>query len=301
MRMSLASAAVLGHRVQHVGRIGAAQILAAALVLVLSACTEERSGVAPGVRVQALPPLHKAWASYIERGAGGRVTTSMSAPARIRHVTLDGERAYALTIRASDRDRYTPTAQRTELAQGNPSKPFADGDRKMRAGEERWITEQIWIPAAAPTGDTGYGFYALNQFKVDGSGGPAAGMSFENDRLIVDRASSRAYGSTGQTDLWSSPVVRREHWLKLIWHVRWSLGNWGLIELFGDLGDGLGYRQLMPRYNGWTLKYGIDGAPGVVHPRIGIYRRAIDEDTTIYFARYSVATSRTAAEAAVGL
>ncbi len=171
----------------------------------------------------------------------------------------------------------------------------------MRAGEERWIAEQIWIPSAAPTGDRGYQFYVLNQFKVDGLGGPAAGLSFEDDRLIVDRANSQEYGSTGQSDLWSSPVVRRGSWLKLIWHVRWSLEADGFIELFGDLGEGLGRRQLMPRHRGWTLKYGADGGPGVVHSRIGIYRRAIDMDTTIYFADYSVFASRVAAEANLAL
>jgi len=264
---------------------------------------DRRRAAAPRPLEDPAPPapLHEEWASYIEAGKRGQITTPTSAPSRIRRVFLAGRHAYAITVRAGDRDAQNSTAQRTELAQGNPSKAFADGDRRMRASEERWIAERIWIPASAPTGDRNYRFYGINQFKTDGSGGPAVGLSFEDDRLIVDRASAQDYGSTGQTDLWSSPVVPRDRWLKLLWHIRWSTGSDGLIELFGDLADGRGYRQLMPRHSGWTLKYDASGNPGAVHPRIGIYRRAIDVDTTIFFADYSVGPSRTAAEATLDI
>jgi hypothetical protein len=56
----------------------------------------------------------------------------------------------------------------------------------------------------------------------------------------------------------------------------------------------------MPRYTGWTLKYGADDRPGVVQGRFGIYRRAINKTTTIYFSGYNAATTRRAAEARGG-
>ena len=168
------------------------------------------------------------------------MTSATAKPSRIHEVTVAGERAYSMTVRAADRDRYTTTAQRTELAQGNPSKVFAEGDRKMRAGEERWIAERICIPATAPTGDTSYGFYALNQFKVDGLGGPAASLRFEEDRLIVDRAKladvrkRRANWICGARRWFGAAAGSRSSGT--------SGGRYradGFIELFGDLRGGV--------------------------------------------------------------
>ena len=250
----------------------------------------------------ATKPMSSEWASYTEAGGNGTYTQAVSSTARIRQGLFNGRRSYAVTVRAGDRDRYTSTAQRTELGQGNPGRTMADGvDRKMYNGQERWIAEQIFIPGNAPTGNRSYQFYGLNQFKVDGSGGPPAGLSFEDNRFVVDRANSKTYGSTGQTDLWTSDsVIARNAWVKVLFHIKWSTGSDGFIEAFGDLKDGKGYRQLMRRYSGWTLKYGSNGRPGVLHSRAGIYRRAINTDTTIYFAGYNVATTRAAAEAAAG-
>jgi hypothetical protein len=250
----------------------------------------------------ATRPMGEEWASYTEAGGNGTPTGASTSTARIHEGVFHGKPAYAMTVLAGDHDRYTTTAQRTELGQGNPGKAMPDGvDRRMYNGQDRWIAQQIFIPADAPTGNRSYGFYGLFQLKIDGSGGPAVGLSFEDGRFVIDRASSQGYGSTGQTDLWaSSTVIPRNTWVKVLLHVKLSTGSDGILEAFGDLGDGQGYRQLMPTYRGWTLKYGSDGRPGVAHARMGIYRRAISQDTTIYFAGFNVSANRAAAEYAAG-
>jgi hypothetical protein len=227
--------------------------------------------------------------------------TATSRPSRIVQVTKDDRKAYRISVFARDRDRYTSDAQRTELGQGNPARPFGDGtgSRRMRAGDDRWVAEQILIPAGAPTGDQGNAFVVLNQFKIDGPGGPTAALSFEDNRLVVSRAASREPGDVDQVDLGRSAVVPRDRWLRVVWHVRWSTASDGLIEVFTDFGHGDG-SQRIAGYRGWTLKQGATGRPALVHPRIGIYRRAVNRDTSIYFSGYAVATSRAGAELSAG-
>jgi hypothetical protein len=245
-------------------------------------------------------PLVDEWASYTEAGRSGAEITSASRPSRISDVSHEGRRAYQVRVLAHDRDLYTNNAQRTELGQGNPSRTFADGTglRKMAAGDERWIAEAISIPRGAPTGDSGYGFFVVTQFKLDGPGGPAAALSFENDRLVVSRAESRASSSADQIDIGETPAVPRDRWLHVLWHVRWSSSGDGLIDAFADI-DGKGWRRIA-HYRGWTLKESSTGRSALVHPRIGIYRRTIRHDTTVYFSGFDVATTRDAAEADAG-
>jgi Polysaccharide lyase len=242
-------------------------------------------------------PLVDEWASYTEAGRPGVAIDPDSRPSRITQVVKDGRRAYRLRVLGRDRDRFTSDSQRTELAQGNPARTFADGtgDRKMRAGDDRWVAERILIPKGVVSGARGYSFFVLNQFKLDGPGGPAAALSFEDERLVVSRAGSRAAWSAQQRTLGSTGIVPRDRWVGVVWHVRWSRSDDGLIEVFIDAGDGF---ERIVRYGGWTLKRKATAGPAAIHPRIGIYRRAIRRNTSVYIAGFNVATSRSAAQAA---
>ncbi len=247
-------------------------------------------------------PLVDGWASYVEAGSSGTIITPVSRPARIKEVVQDRRKAFRMSVLATDRDRYTNDAQRTELGQGNPTRTFGDGTgrRQMSDGQERWVVERILIPGSVRTGGPGYDFFLVNQFKMDGPGGPAAALALEDDRLMVRRAASRAPDSVGHIDLGRTAVVPRDRWVSIVWHVKWSSTPDGLIEVFAELGDGTGLRRIAG-YRGWTLKRAAPGQQPVVHSRIGIYRRAIPGSTTVYFSGYAVATSRAAAEESADL
>jgi hypothetical protein len=244
-------------------------------------------------------PLVDEWASYTEAGRPGAAITPDARPTRITQVIKDGRGAYRFTVLARDRDRFTSDAQRTELAQGNPARTFADGtgSRNMRPGDDRWVAERILIPAAVVTGTRGYFFFTLNQFKLDGPGGPTAALGFEDNRLVVSRAASRASGTAQQQNLGSTDVVPRDRWIKILWHVKWSRTDDGLIDVFTDLGGGF---QPIVRYRGWTLKRRTTASPARVHPRIGIYRRAIRRNTRVFISDFNVATSRAKAQTGAG-
>jgi hypothetical protein len=118
-------------------------------------------------------------------------------------------------------------------------------------------------------------------------------------RLQLDQSESQTYGSVDIPTIWRSrSPVARDEWLRFVMHTRWSTGPDGFVELYGDLADGLGLRQLMPRHQRWTLKLGEDGGPVNVGWRFGQYRRGVPGNSTVYFDGMSVARTRAAAEAA---
>ena len=202
-----------------------------------------------------------------------------------------GEKAYAVTVKAGDQDAYTAAGQRTEIGQNNGARQFGDGtgDRQQRQGEERWIAYQLRLPA----GTVQAGWCALNQNKGAGTGNGPLSLYFENNRLKLMQSGSQAYGSTSIGSIWNAPAdTVRNQWIKIMIHVKWSTGSDGFVELFGDLADGQGFRQLMPRKSGWTLKYGADGGPVTVGSRIGIYRAKTNADTTVHFDGFNVAANR---------
>jgi hypothetical protein len=89
-------------------------------------------------------------------------------------------------------------------------------------------------------------------------------------------------------------------WASFTFHVRFSSDpNVGFLEIYGDLGDGLGMRQLMPMTVMSTMKiHPITGQAITSHARWGVYRNStISGTATAYFDGFTVARTRAAAEA----
>ena len=216
---------------------------------------------------------------------------------RIVQTTASGSlgRAYRVTVKAADRDKYTSSAQRTEMGQGQAGSWYTllDGsDRKMYAGQDRWIAIRLLIPASYVSGS----WNSITQFKGEGIGNGPFGLDFENGKLILSKSRSQAYGSTRDADVWvARNRTRRGRWLEILVHVKWSMGSDGFYELFGDLKDGRGFRQLKPLTLGWTLKRGSDGKPVAVGLRAGIYRQAVARASSIFYDSVVVAASRDSA------
>jgi hypothetical protein len=250
-------------------------------------------------------PLSAEWASgnAFDINAG-RATSTLStawnaSTTRVRRVTspvAQGRYAYAMTVRAADRDAYASTSQRTELGQNNVARTFRNGsgDRQMRQGEERWIAVQVRVPAGYPAGR----WTSLVQLKGQGSGNGPLAVLFERGKLRLKKSQNQTYGSTDFADVWVAPAATvRGRWIKLLVHVKWSTGPDGFYELFGDLADGRGFRQLKPLTAGWTLKFAANGGPVAVGARFGVYRSAVAMDSTLYFDGFTVAARRADAKA----
>lgn len=214
---------------------------------------------------------------------------SCESASRISQVAAPGAngRAYRLEVRDGD-DSW---GERCELAQGNPTRP---GFPLHQQGDDQWISWRVYLPSSYPTSYRG-SFNVTNQWKqLGGLGTPALSMEvrYGQWRLMsstTNRDSNRTFPR------WSGPAVT-ERWVEFTLHVRFSPWSDGFVELYGDL-DGLGQRLLLPRTSTWTMK--LDGgrvAPS--HTRFGPYRDSrISGTTYVLYDDYTVATSKSSAEA----
>jgi hypothetical protein len=220
-------------------------------------------------------------------------------PTRITQTTRrsQGARSFRFEMRDGD-DSY---GERAELAQAMPAIPRYS-NRLFRAGEERWIALQYYFPSDWPSDNTWMTVFQIKPSQIDG-GGPNIGIDAGNGKLKFYGNSNEWGSAAGEYSDGAGPfggtyMLPRDRWIKLSFHVKFSADPAvGFVEIFGDLGDGLGMRTLAPRRTRATMKY-YRGAMDPVHLRVGIYRDpAITATGTLFVDGVTVATNRAAAEA----
>lgn len=213
---------------------------------------------------------------------------------RIRRVTTPTPpsphtHAWQTTVEDGDADYYSAGAQRTEMGMGNPTRVMADGvSREQRQGDVRFIAYNLYLPSSFYSPSRAGEWCALNQNKGNGaSGNGPLGLSTWGGKLLLEKSQSQTTTSTNMGIVYQSPVVARDRWIKILIEVKWSTGSDGYYALHGDLADGLGFRTLLPRVDGWTLKTGI-----TVHSRLGIYRGAVRGTHSVHWAGFNVSDTR---------
>jgi hypothetical protein len=177
------------------------------------------------------------------------------------------------------------------MAMGSPTR---DGFPVFSSGDENWIGYQVYIPANFP--GEGDKYNEITQFKqVNDMCAPALSLHVEQDRLLLFHSADNRE-SCGGRSVWSAPMSY-DHWVKLLYHVKWSSDpSVGFVELYGDI-DGSGMKLLMPRTSMFTMKVDSSGRTQPVDARLGIYRdSSIAGDATAYFDGFTIATDRTSAE-----
>jgi hypothetical protein len=221
-------------------------------------------------------------------------------PSRVALSTFraQGQRSYRFEMRDGD-DSY---GERAELGQAMPERAGFE-NRWFRAGDERWIALQYYLPADWPADDT---WQTVMQIKPvsTGGGGPSIGLDAGHDALKF-YGNSSAWGSTAGTVFDGAGALpgrayplTRGRWIRLTFHVVFSADPAvGSLEVFGDLADGSGMRTLVPQRARATMKY-LDGAMDPMHLRVGIYRDpAMTATASLYVDGVTVAATRAAAEA----
>jgi hypothetical protein len=177
------------------------------------------------------------------------------------------------------------------MAMGSPTR---NGFPVFSQGDENWIAYQVYIPANFP--GEGDKYNEITQFKqVNDLCAPALSLHVEQDRLLLFHSADNR-GSCGGRSVWSAPMSY-DHWVKLLYHVKWSSDpSVGFVELYGDI-DGSGMKLLMPRTSMFTMKMDSSDRTQPVDARLGIYRdRSISGDATAYFDGFTIATDRASAE-----
>jgi hypothetical protein len=249
-------------------------------------------------KADAESPLQTEWAS----NSSLPVAASPAAPDPTRIAQdpfhAQGTQSYRFEMRDGD-DSY---GERAELGQAMPTSTGYE-NRVFRAGEDRWIAMQYYLPSDWSAADT---WQTIMQIKPSsgGGGGPSIGFDAGRDRLMFYGNTNEWGSSAGNIFDGAGPLpgasypITRGQWIKLTWHVVFSANPaQGSVEVFGDLADGNGMRTLVPRRRRATMKY-LDGAMDPAHLRVGIYRDpAMTETESLYVDGVTVATTRELAEA----
>lgn len=253
-------------------------------------------------KADAEAPMTSEWASNSSIPAAA--SPPAPDPSRIYQSTFmaQGARSYRFELRDGDSVFAT---ERAQLGQARPGGPTVGGvDRWFRAGQERWIAMQFYFPSSSwPVGDAWETVFALTPVSDGGAGGNVQ-LDSGTDRLTFKGQSNvwgsfddRIFDGGGALSGGAYPLTK-DRWIKLTYHIRFSADPAiGFIEVFGDLGEGLGMRALTPLRTRATLKYNSVGAMDPAHMRLGIYRDALLTATQVmYVDGITVGTTREAAE-----
>ncbi|MEA2423556.1 MAG: hypothetical protein QOF55_2655 [Thermoleophilaceae bacterium] len=226
-------------------------------------------------------PLAQDWANYSCQD-GSRVQ-------QVDSPVAQGKHAYQLEIRDGD---YS-WGERCEIGMGNPAK---SGFPLFHAGDERWISFQVYLPDDYPI-DT-HMWNVFFQIHQEGDGGcPPISLSVKDNKWIMENTTRNTY-VLNTYQMWSAPA-QRNHWAKFTLHIMNSPDdNVGFVELFGDL-DGQGEKLLLDRTHTHTMTQDANGVPMTNHARVGIYRNPqITGTAHILFDGFTIATDQLSAETA---
>jgi hypothetical protein len=258
------------------------RLFTAFLAVLLCALVQASSAFAGVLQFSgAEQPWNQEWASW-----------SCADASRVQEVTspaAQGKKAYQLTVHDGD-NAY---GERCELGQGNPGR---SGFPLFHAGDERWISFQVYLPDSYPIDTPNWNvFFQIHQ---EGDGGcPPISLNVENGQFKLYNSARKTY-VLDTVEKWHAPA-QRNRWTKFTVHIKNSPDdNVGYVELYGDL-DGQGMKQVMARQYMHTMTQRADGSAMTNHARIGIYRNpAIQGTASIFVDGFTIATDQASADTA---
>jgi hypothetical protein len=283
-------------------------VAAAALIAPAAA-----QAAAPGTvwTADASQPMGSEWASLATQTECGIATTAQQTSKRVSVVSdTSSPSPTGRYYRTSITDGDICYSERSEIAQGNPVKWT---DRLFSNGQDRWISFAVRLAPNFPTNAARW--QTLAQWKQTSQyggedGSPVLAMEQWGGQWRINHT------SWDERDQWNASQGSHSHafapavagrWVKFSMHVVFAASkSSGVFELYGDMGDGRGWRTLVPFERTPTLKLDTVGTsraatntPIPSHTRIGIYRDAASYSANTYadYAGFNAATTRAAAEA----
>lgn len=249
-------------------------------------------------RADAERPLNQEWAEY-GTATHCAVTSDhvFSDPAVFREssVVAQGSHAYEFVIKNGD-NCY---GARTEIGQALPERAHFSVSRLFYQGDDRWFSFQVRLGGDFPVHTPHWNVIA--QWKQLAATSvvpyPMVALQVYSGAFYLEHAIGTATsGSTTVGKRLANAITKQ--WVKMSVHIKFSTNpTVGFVEVYGDP-NSRGVRLLMRRTHFATLATDAGGNPVPSNSRIGIYRDStIPGMAHLYFDGYTVATTRSAAEA----
>lgn len=243
-------------------------------------------------------PLNKEWAEYSTTEHCGVTSDRVRHdPEAFRESTIVAQGSWAYEFVIDPRDSCYGT--RTEIGQALPERADFSESRLFHEGDNRWFSFQVRLgdhfPIHTPNWDV------IAQWKQLASATvvriPMVALQVHSGALYLERATGTATATTATVPRRLATATTRR-WARMSVHIEFSTDpRVGFVEVFGDV-PGRGMRRLMRLEHFSTLATDTEGHPVPSHARIGIYRSpAITAKARLYFDGYTVAVTRSAAEA----
>lgn len=199
----------------------------------------------------------------------GNYGSGLYVPGAIRispRYARSGKQSVEITVHEGDIEQAGDASTRVERAE------LDSGHFPLR-GREAWYGFSFLIPKDFPIVDTRLVISSCKQSDVSR---PIVAQRYRNGKhtLTVE--------SQGRKETYRLPSLPKEKWVDMIYHLRYSTGNDGLVEVWED-----GRRVV--KYSGPTAEA---HAKDAFYNKIGLYRDRLARPMTLYYDNYSLGTSR---------
>ena len=180
-----------------------------------------------------------------------------------------GAGSVRITVKEGDVDRRGDDGQKVERAElHSGAYPFLDRDV--------WYGFSFLLPEDFPVVNNRLVIAQCKQSDVEGS--PLLGQRFRAGRHYL---TIRPPGATGNDDVRPLPELRLGRWVDMVYHLRYSFGDDGRIEVWMD-----GKRVV--EYAGPTA---VKSAADRFYHKVGLYRDRWKQPMTMYADNYTVGDS----------
>jgi hypothetical protein len=177
-----------------------------------------------------------------------------------------GKQAVEVTVREGDVEQIGDQSTRVERAD-------LDSGHFALRGQEVWYGFSLLIPREFPIVDTRLVIGSCKQSDVSR---PIMAQRYRNGEhtLTVE--------AQGRKEKYDLPPITKNKWIDMIYHLRYSTGKDGLVEVWMN-----GKRVVA--YSGPTAEA---DAKNAFYNKIGLYRDRLKQPMTIYFDNYTLGSSK---------
>jgi hypothetical protein len=188
-----------------------------------------------------------------------------------------GSKAVRITVREGDIEQIGDDGKKTERAE-------LDSGRHAFVGRDVWDGFSFLIPPGFPVIDNRLVVAQWKQYGVSGS--PLVAERYCNGKHdITIRLPDSAFGRRKN---YSLPKIAFGRWNDMVYHIRFSRDDDGLVEVWMD-------RSRVVRYEGQTA---FREGEETIYNKVGLYRDRWKEPMTIYFDNYTLADNFAAVDPA---